>query len=306
MLRHHVLRNSLIPVITLWGLDFGAVLGGGAILTETVFDIQGVGQYFAESISRLDVPPVLAITHVRRVLHRPVQRDRGHRLRGARPTDPALMTNGKLLLDVEHLRVGFRTEDGVVQAVDDVSLPAARGRGAGDRRRVGLGQVGVGADAAWASRRAPNATFEGTATLKGTGPAQRDATTSCARLRGEEIAMIFQDPMTSLNPVQRIGDADRRADPGAPRHGLAGGARPHGRAARARRHPARRGAHPQLPARVLRRHAPARDDRDGAVVRPVGADRRRAHHRAGRDDPGPDPRRSCRSCASGPTRASCS
>jgi peptide/nickel transport system permease protein len=62
VLRHHVLRNSLIPVITLWGLDFGAVLGGGAILTETVFDIQGVGQYFADSISRLDVPPVLAVT----------------------------------------------------------------------------------------------------------------------------------------------------------------------------------------------------------------------------------------------------
>jgi peptide/nickel transport system permease protein len=62
VLRNHVLRNSLIPVITLWGLDFGAVLGGGAILTETVFDIQGVGQYFAESIGRLDVPPVLAVT----------------------------------------------------------------------------------------------------------------------------------------------------------------------------------------------------------------------------------------------------
>jgi peptide/nickel transport system permease protein len=62
VLRNHVLRNSLIPVITLWGLDFGAVLGGGAILTETVFDIQGVGQYFQESISRLDVPPVLAVT----------------------------------------------------------------------------------------------------------------------------------------------------------------------------------------------------------------------------------------------------
>jgi peptide/nickel transport system permease protein len=59
---HHVLRNSLIPIVTLWGLDFGAVLGGGAILTETVFDLQGVGQYFAESIDRLDVPPVLAVT----------------------------------------------------------------------------------------------------------------------------------------------------------------------------------------------------------------------------------------------------
>ncbi|MGH2897140.1 MAG: ABC transporter permease [Solirubrobacteraceae bacterium] len=62
VMTHHVLRNSLIPIVTLWGLDFGAVLGGGAILTETVFDLQGVGQYFAESIGQLDVPPVLAVT----------------------------------------------------------------------------------------------------------------------------------------------------------------------------------------------------------------------------------------------------
>ena len=62
ILLQHVLRNSMIPIITLWGLDFGAVIGGGAILTETVFDLQGVGQYAAESIDQLDVPPVLAIT----------------------------------------------------------------------------------------------------------------------------------------------------------------------------------------------------------------------------------------------------
>ena len=58
----HVLRNSMIPIITLFGLDLGLLLGGGAILTETVFDLQGVGQYFAESIRRLDVPPVMAVT----------------------------------------------------------------------------------------------------------------------------------------------------------------------------------------------------------------------------------------------------
>ena len=58
----HVLRNSLIPIVTLWGLDFAAVIGGGAILTETVFDLQGVGQFAADSIKTLDVPPVLAIT----------------------------------------------------------------------------------------------------------------------------------------------------------------------------------------------------------------------------------------------------
>jgi peptide/nickel transport system permease protein len=61
VLLKHVLRNSMIPVVTLWGLDFGYVLGGGAILTETVFDIGGVGDYFADSIGRLDVPPVLAV-----------------------------------------------------------------------------------------------------------------------------------------------------------------------------------------------------------------------------------------------------
>jgi len=61
VLLRHVLRNSMIPIVTLWGLDFGAVLGGGAILTETVFELQGVGQYAAESINELDVPPVLFV-----------------------------------------------------------------------------------------------------------------------------------------------------------------------------------------------------------------------------------------------------
>jgi len=62
VMTRHVLRNSLIPIVTLWGLDFGLVIAGGAVLTESVFDLQGVGQYFAEAIGRLDVPPVMAVT----------------------------------------------------------------------------------------------------------------------------------------------------------------------------------------------------------------------------------------------------
>jgi len=62
VLVRHVLRNSLIPIVTLWGLDFGLVVGGGAILTETVFNLEGVGQFAADSIGQLDVPPVLAVT----------------------------------------------------------------------------------------------------------------------------------------------------------------------------------------------------------------------------------------------------
>ena len=40
------------------------MLGGGAILTESVFNLNGVGQYAAESIGRLDVPPILVITMI--------------------------------------------------------------------------------------------------------------------------------------------------------------------------------------------------------------------------------------------------
>jgi peptide/nickel transport system permease protein len=58
----HVLRNSLIPIVTLFGLDFAAVIGGGAILTETVFDLKGVGQYAADSTQSLDLPPIMGVT----------------------------------------------------------------------------------------------------------------------------------------------------------------------------------------------------------------------------------------------------
>jgi peptide/nickel transport system permease protein len=58
----HVLRNSLIPIVTLFGLDFAAVLGGSAILTETVFNLKGVGYYAAQSVQNLDLPPIMGVT----------------------------------------------------------------------------------------------------------------------------------------------------------------------------------------------------------------------------------------------------
>lgn len=58
----HVLRNSMIPIVTLFGLDFGAVVGGGAILTETVFNINGVGLYAGRAIGSLDLPPLIGVT----------------------------------------------------------------------------------------------------------------------------------------------------------------------------------------------------------------------------------------------------
>src|SRR4029077_15454193 len=62
ILRKHVLRASLIPIVTLFGLDFAAVLGGGAIITEVVYSLPGVGFYAAQSIAQQDLPPLMGVT----------------------------------------------------------------------------------------------------------------------------------------------------------------------------------------------------------------------------------------------------
>jgi peptide/nickel transport system permease protein len=67
-MRSHVLRTSLIPIVSLWALDFAGVIGGGAILTESIFDLQGIGQYAAQSIQTLDVPPIMVIVMYTAVL----------------------------------------------------------------------------------------------------------------------------------------------------------------------------------------------------------------------------------------------
>ena len=64
----HVLRNSLIPIVSLWGLDFAGVIGGGAILIESIFNLEGIGQYAAQSIQTLDVPPIMVIVMYTAVL----------------------------------------------------------------------------------------------------------------------------------------------------------------------------------------------------------------------------------------------
>jgi peptide/nickel transport system permease protein len=60
VMTRHVLRNSLIPIVSLWGLDFASVIGGGAILTESVFNLHGVGQLMRDSIGRLDTVTLMA------------------------------------------------------------------------------------------------------------------------------------------------------------------------------------------------------------------------------------------------------
>ena len=107
------------------------------------------------------------------------------------------------LLSVKDLTVSFATEEGVVQAVDGVSFDLAAGEVLAVVGESGSGKS-VTAMTLMGLTRSPNARFEGTATYKGTEliAASED---DLRRVRGAEIAMIFQDPMTSLNPVLKIG-----------------------------------------------------------------------------------------------------
>ena len=108
------------------------------------------------------------------------------------------------LLSVEDLRVGFATEGGLVQAVDDVSFEVSPGEVLAIVGESGSGKS-VTAQTIMGLTRSPNATIAGSVRLAGeelidAGEAMLQ------KVRGERVAMVFQDPMTSLNPVYRVGD----------------------------------------------------------------------------------------------------
>jgi peptide/nickel transport system ATP-binding protein len=108
------------------------------------------------------------------------------------------------LLAVDELHVRFRTEDGVVRAVDGLTLSLAEGEILAVVGESGCGKS-VTAQTIMGLTRSHNSEFEGSVRLRG-----RELLTASnedlRQVRGNEIAMIFQDPMTSLNPVYRIGD----------------------------------------------------------------------------------------------------
>jgi peptide/nickel transport system permease protein len=60
VLVRHTLRTSLITFVSLFGLDFGVLVGGGALLTEVVFGIHGVGYLTYQSLANLDLPTIMA------------------------------------------------------------------------------------------------------------------------------------------------------------------------------------------------------------------------------------------------------
>ena len=108
------------------------------------------------------------------------------------------------LLQVEDLSVRFQTEDGVLQAVDGISFAVEQGQTLGI-----VGESGCGKSVANMSilglTRAENTEISGRTVFEGRDLQQLQSE-ELERVRGNDIAMIFQDPLTSLHPFYRIGD----------------------------------------------------------------------------------------------------
>ena len=107
------------------------------------------------------------------------------------------------LLEVRDLSVSFRTENGVVRAVDGLSLSLALGEVVGIVGESGSGKT-VSMMAVMRLIRDPNAVIEGQVLLRGRDLMQLPPN-EMRLVRGGEIAMIFQDPMTALTPVYTVG-----------------------------------------------------------------------------------------------------
>jgi len=114
------------------------------------------------------------------------------------------MADSRALLEVEDLRVGFQTENGLVQAVDSVSFSMRPGEVLAIVGESGSGKS-VTAMTLMGLTRGPNARIEGSARL-GEDDLLTAKDEDLQRIRGERMSMIFQDPMSSLNPVYRVGD----------------------------------------------------------------------------------------------------
>ena len=142
------------------------------------------------------------------------------------------------LLEVTDLKMHFHTRDGVVKAVDGVSFELDKGETLGI---VGESGSGKSVSAMTLMRLIPmppgkieggEALFKGKSLLTMSDADMR-------AIRGNEIAMIFQDPMTSLNPVYRVGRQLAEPLTAAQGHESQAGRGPSCRAARSGRHPAR-------------------------------------------------------------------
>ena len=107
------------------------------------------------------------------------------------------------LLSVEDLRVSFRTDDGIVRAVDGISYTVAPGHTLGIVGESGSGKT-VSSLTTLGLTRSPNAKIEGRIVFEGQDLVTMDDD-KLRRIRGNDVSMIFQDPLSAMHPFYKVG-----------------------------------------------------------------------------------------------------
>ena len=286
ILVRHILPNAVAPVLVYATITIGVLIAAEATLTYLGVGLQrpanswGLQIEAGQSLLRT-APAPRAVPQPgpdpdRDGLHhdgrRPARRPRPEAARMTRSetissTEPA--RTGAHLLEVDDLRVEFRQRSGHRQRRQRRQLHAGRGADPGDPRRVRLRQVGVRAGdhghprhpAGGHHRRHPVRGPRHAADV-GRGPAEDPRSGHLDDLPGRAVG---------AEPRLQRGLADRRDVPRAPGRLQEGGQAAGHRADGPGADPGRRAAGERLPAPVLRRHAPARDDRDGDRAGPAAS-----------------------------------
>ncbi len=193
------------------------------------------------------------------------------------------------LLAIQDLSIAFRQGDTVTPVVNELSLQIAPSE---TLALVGESGSGKSVTALSILRLLPSPPVGYPA--RGY-PVPRRLAAACAGsdaaqgMRGNQIAMIFQEPMVSLNPLHTLEKQLAEVLLPAPRPAARSRARRDRRMPGARRYPSGQKPAEGFSASALRRRTPAGDDRHGPADAPGTADRRRAHHGAGRHRTGANP-----------------
>ena len=115
------------------------------------------------------------------------------------------MTDKDLCIDIKDLSVEYRTVDGVVNAINGVDLQIERGKTLGLVGETGAGKTTTALSILNLIPNPPGVITNGTIILEGKNIFEYTET-EMEEIRGSQVSMIFQDPMTSLNPVMTVGD----------------------------------------------------------------------------------------------------
>ena len=207
VLFRHLLPNALPPLIVV-----ATVQVANSIALEATLSFLGLGlphhPAFAglADFQRLPVPAVGPLLDLDLSRHRPDadrRRDQSRRRPGPQRSEPEAQPMSEAVLRVKDLQTQFQTRAGVLKAVDGVSFEVARGRILGLVGESGSGKSVTGYSILGLIE--PPGRIAGGEVLLNGKDLTRLKGEAIRQVRGAQIAMVFQDPMMTLNPVLKIG-----------------------------------------------------------------------------------------------------